>query len=71
MRISFRKPKLELYSPSKKILNTLTNKTQNTAYNIKLNQKVNEVSELNFSMNFNNEKISLYDCEKLAKLGFD
>lgn len=71
MKITYRKPKLELYTPNRRLLNTLTNKTQNSAYGIKLRQKINEVSELNFLMPFNNTKLNIYDCEKMVKLGFD
>lgn len=68
VKIQYRKPLLELCSPSKKIETVLTDRTQMSAYNINLVEKINETSELTFNMPFNNTKINDQDCEKLVKL---
>ena len=68
VKIQYRKPLLELCSPNKKIETVLTDRTQMSAYNITLTEKVNETAELTFCMPFENNKISDQDCEKLVKL---
>lgn len=68
VKIQYRKPLLELCSPNKKIETVLTDRTQMSAYNITLVEKINETAELTFCMPFENNKINDQDCEKLVKL---
>ena len=68
VKIKYRKPLLELCDPNKKIETVLTDRTQMSAYEITLSEKVNETAELTFKMPFNNKKLTSNDCEKLVKM---
>ena len=67
VKISYRKPRLELHNTNKTLITMLTDRTQLSAYNIVLKEKINETSELTFSMPFENTKLNYNDCEKLIK----
>ena len=71
IKMSYKRPQLFLCNTNKVRQAILTNKTLFSAFNIIEKFKVNETAQLTFSIPFENTKISVDDCEKLIKKGFE